>query len=242
MKTFEIAHVASSVSWWLNYISSVGRNYIISESALKIPLTEYLEKSAVENIELEFNHPLFEMRRFDLHFKDSSDKLEKAFEFKYVKEDSTRSVPEKKRVFNDLMRLHFYMGAGKKVYFLICGNQDSFSISFEKLPIEPPRNYGTPKQKNVAAAVTLQRFYSEWFSFDLNNPTTTIDLTKKGTAHEEMYTSFESDYAQSYKNATNGKVLSNPASIKTQLVFLSEQFTNSNIPQTIRIGIWEVIP
>ena len=41
MAAYSNPHLASAIIWWLNYISAVGREYIIAESTLKIPATEY---------------------------------------------------------------------------------------------------------------------------------------------------------------------------------------------------------
>lgn len=59
MKTFDLKQLAGAVMHWLNYTSAVGRDYILSESAIKFPITEYLECLTVDKseIELEFAHP-----------------------------------------------------------------------------------------------------------------------------------------------------------------------------------------
>jgi hypothetical protein len=39
-----------------------------------------------------------------------------------------------------------------------------------------------------------------------------------------------------------GNILLKPTQIKTELIFLSQESTATNIPQTFKIGIWEVTP
>ena len=146
MKTFKVPFLASSVIHWMNYVSAVGRNYIINESTIKIPVTEYLEVTGISP-ELEFGHPSFKQRRMDLKFKDSYANIDYAVEFKYVKGDSTRDLAERKRVFNDLMRLHFFLDTDRKGYFLICGIQEDFKLSFENLDLTP--GYVSPKSKTA---------------------------------------------------------------------------------------------
>ena len=100
----------------MNYISAVGRNYIINESTIKIPATEYLEVIGIDP-HLEFGHTKFKQKRLDLQFKDIVTNIENVFEFKYVKGDSTRDLAERKRIFYDLMRLHFFLEPGKILLF-----------------------------------------------------------------------------------------------------------------------------
>jgi hypothetical protein len=135
-KEINHTHLASSVIWWLNYLNAIGRGYVINESSIKYPVAEYLEKSISEkdNIKLEYTHPLLKKRSIDLYYKNDKEQI--AFEFKYIQNGSTTKLSEKQRVFNDLLRLHYFLeNGGDKAYFLICGKKDEFKNSFMEIPI-----------------------------------------------------------------------------------------------------------
>lgn len=236
MVPYSESHLASAIVWWLNYISATGREYIIAESTLKIPATEYLERFYRESIELEFNHPKLSQKRFDLHFKDIN--AEVAFEFKFVREDSTNALAERKRIFADLMRLNLFLDNSKKGYFLICGNQFHFKASFQSLNLKG--KYPAPTSKFAIPGPVKSGFFGEWFSFDTAFPEKTIDLSNQNKDYKPIYTAFFTDNQKAHKVATNNKLVA-PNTIKTKLIFLSDELTASNIPQSFRIGIWEVL-
>lgn len=241
MAAYSESHLASAIVWWLNYISAVGREYIVAESTLKIPATEYLERYYREKIKLEFHHPYLSQKRFDLYFNDTANNIENAFEFKFVREDSTRALLERKRIFNDLMRLHLYLNSSninKKGYFLICGNQLHFKTSFQNLNLKP--NFPISPSNSTHVISSKSSFFSEWFSFDINSPDKPINLRNIDKQYSDIYIAFEKDYKNAYKEAT-GNSLIVPNTIKTKLKFISERLTTSNIPQTFSIGIWEVL-
>jgi hypothetical protein len=83
-----ISQLATAVMWWLSYTSAVGRGYVLSESAIKFPVAEYLNHLHLDKIELEYGHPKLYMKRFDLFF-DNKMGVRNAFEFKYIKDEST---------------------------------------------------------------------------------------------------------------------------------------------------------
>jgi len=238
MTQFKHSHLGSSVIWWLNYISSVGREYIFNESSLKFPVTDHLERYFRENIKVEYEHPCLKNRKIDLYYFDKENTVENAIEFKFVMEDSTRDAAERKRIFNDLMRMYLFLDTNKRGYFLICGNETDFKTSFKNLNLKPkfpvtPAKAGRPIISNID-------FYSEWFSFDEKAKDRTIDLSKQEPLYKTVYDSFKTDYNDSYRAATNNDI-NMPASIKTSLLYLSDDSTGNNIPQTMKIGIWEVL-
>ncbi|WP_141491744.1 hypothetical protein [Longimonas halophila] len=87
-----ISHLASSINWWSNYKSAVGRNCLFSEGVIKFPATEYLETMDEVEIHLEYMHPKFRMKRLDIHIKDKDNEEECTFEFKYIRDGSTRTT------------------------------------------------------------------------------------------------------------------------------------------------------
>lgn len=243
-RNLNISQMATAVMLWLSYKSAVGRNYVLSESALRFPVSEYLGQSDVEEIELEFGHPKLFKKRFDLFFKDNL-KDNNVFEFKYIKKGSTRTDDEKQRVFDDLMRLNLYLSANQKGYFLICGDQFQFISSFQTLLLKPTTSDGTFIQSRFRSSapktVSPNGFYTEWFSFDSDNPEKIIDIKNATGEYKKIYECFQTDYSDSYKKKGNGKLLL-PDSVKTKLVFLSEDFKNQQgLFQPAKIGIWEII-
>lgn len=244
-----ISQLATAVMWWLSYISSVRRNYVLSESAIKFPVSEYLEGSILEedDIELEFTHPKLLRKRFDLFYQlGRSEK--NVFEFKYIKNGSTRDKDEKQRVFNDLMRLYLFLERKKnnKSYFLVCGNQRDFISDFQTLLLKPK---GTKtgqfikqtSKRNKPDTSKSEGFYTEWFSFDKNDPTTEIDLTTNNSDYTEIYEAFKIEYEDAYQRK-NSKSLKLPDSIKTKLVFLSGNVESQpNLFQPSKIGVWEIL-
>lgn len=243
-RDININQLATAVMWWLSYKSAVGRNYVLSEAAIRFPVSEYLEQSTADEIELEFGHPKLFKKRFDLFFKDHLDDSN-VFEFKYIKKGSTRSTDEKQRVFDDLMRLNLYLTDTQKGYFLICGDQFQFISSFQTLLLKPTDADGTfikPKIRSSAPTTTPPKgFYTEWFSFDNDNPGKIIDIKNSTGEHKDIYDSFLSDYTIPFEKKGNGKLVL-PDSIKTKLVFLSEDFKHqAGLNQPAKIGIWEVV-
>jgi hypothetical protein len=52
-KEVNMSQLATAIMWWLSYTSAVGRNYVLSEGAIKFPASEYLERSNILDIQLE---------------------------------------------------------------------------------------------------------------------------------------------------------------------------------------------
>lgn len=231
-KDIEHIEMASAVIWWLNYISAVGRKYVINENSIKYPVAEYLEKSICEknNIKLEHPHPILKSRSLDLYYK--KDLEETAFEFKFIKNGSTTKQSEKQRVFNDLMRLHYFLeSGGTKAYFLICGMKSEFKNSFMKIPSATALNRQLPNSPIVSSP-----FYEEWFSFNDKPRDKAISLNNSNDPYKNIYAKYFNDY-----KAKKGKTMKPPKSVKTKMIFISQEIIDSNIPENLRIGIWEVL-
>lgn len=228
-KEIKYPEMAAAVIWWLNYLNAIGRGYVINENAIKYPVAEYLEKSIIEKkkIQLERNHPILWKRKIDVCYEKNGEEI--AFEFKYIKEGSTVKQSERQRVFNDLMRLHYFLaGGGSKAYFLICGNKTEFKNSFMKIPIPAdPKKPMTP--------VTYDLFYENWFSFSDSPDEVLIDLTINDNVYAPMYANFFKNY-----KPKKGKIMKRPTQIKTRMIFVSQEYNDSNIPENLRIGVWEI--
>lgn len=247
-KEINLKQLANAVQWWMSYVSAVGRSYVLAESSIKYPLAEYLERSNLNKIELEFGHPKLSKKRFDLHYEDAKN-CKTAIEFKFIKNGSTRDTNEKKRVFNDLMRLHLYLEDDKKGYFLICGAQSDFFKDFFRLLTKPAKstkdNPYITEDKSVKKVINLRSkgFYSQWFSFDIKNPEKHINLQIKSGQYKKIYDSFIEDYKDSYiKTTPTDPDLKLPASITTKLVYLSKEKKHEDkYYQPATVGIWEII-
>lgn len=245
-KDININQLATAVMHWLSYTSAIGRNYVLNEGAIKYPVCEYLERATrhEDDIMLEFGHPKLSMKRFDLFFiKKRSEKG--VFEFKYIKNGSSRKSEEKQRIFNDLMRLHLFLSGKNKSYFLICGNQKDFVCDFQalKLKLDDTNDnlFITPRFYNsLPKTIESKGFYTEWFSFDNNNPLKTINLESDNPEYRSIYNDFLKEHSTAYKIKTNRK-LSLPKIIKTNLLFLTGNIEQTTILfQPSKIGIWEV--
>ena len=215
---------------------------------MKLPLTEYLERSKSidrDTIKLERQHPLLMGRRMDLCFdlvRVGQPKTETAFEFKFIKAGSTLDLPEKKRVFNDLMRLHLFASKGGQGNFLICGTLHEFINSFQEVKTSPTslgkaivQGRGQPTTRNIKA----QGYYSKWFSFELSKPEKKIDLNDMDAQYKDVYDAFVSEYEDAYQKKT-GASLALPRTIRTELVFLPSNTVNLHEPPQARVGVWRV--
>jgi hypothetical protein len=225
--------------WWLSYTSAVGRNYVLSEGSIKFPASEYLERSTIDEIELEYNHPKLSRKRFDLFFRKNTNE-KTAFEFKYVKNGSTRTQDEKQRIFNDLMRLFLILDNDHKAYFLICGNQSDFIKDFQKIS-PSTKQFITPRiQGSLPTKIVSEGFYTKWFSFDANLPDTEIDLNNNEKEYKDIYDLFFKEYADPHLVKAK-TALQRPDKIKTSLVFLSGNVEQpTGLFQPAKIGIWEI--
>lgn len=231
----EIKKLGYAVMHWLSFKIVIGREYVLSESALKMPISEYLTQKGFDDIELEFSHPSLSKKRFDLCFSSKSN-AENVFEFKYIRKSSTRRKDEKQRIFDDLMRLHLFISnSNTKSYFLICGLKDEFNTDFQKLSNNT--QYPTGRIKGQVSEKSPS-FYDEWFSFDERNPKKLIDLNSISTEYAGIYKDFFEDYKPSFfkKKKT---ILTMPNNITTRLVFLESDLDNSWQPAAI--GIWEIL-
>jgi len=235
-----IKHLGSSVQSWLNYISAVGRGFVLGESSVKLPLAEFIGTNIADTnaVKLEHPHPNFLQKRLDLYFKRESNKVEyqTAFEFKYIKDASTLDLSEKKRVFSDLMRLYFFIKDAKvptKGYFLICGSQYEFNQSFQK--ISTPIISIVPRLNIPVNIPHKSGFYTKWFKFSNQYPIQSIDLNINDVEYQNIYIDFISKYKNPYFKKMKIKLIM-PKKIKTKLVFLSQDNILKDVPEPMKLG------
>lgn len=240
-----IKQLGSSIQSWLSYISSVGRSFVLGESSIKLPLAEFIgtKIADADAVKLEYLHPNLFMKRMDLYYKKMNDtnEYQTAFEFKYIKDASTLDDTEKQRIFNDLMRLFVFVNEAtveSKGYFLICGSQYEFDISFQK--IIPTKKHFGPRRFKATKIPNSYGFYKKWFSFDLSDPVKSINPNVTNRIHSKYYAKFFSDYNEPY-NRSMGKDLPKPKEIFTKLIFLSQDNNLKEVPLSMKLGIWEIL-
>lgn len=242
-----IKHLGVSIQSWLNYTSAVGREFVLSESSIKLPLAEFIGTKVADTdaVKLEYLHPFFFMKRFDLYFERTVEDIDfkTAFEFKYIKNGSTLDKVEKQRIFNDLMRLFYFKNLTSdncKVFFLICGTQYEFDQSFQKIP-----TYITaiePRENTPATSPETSGFYKEWFKFDYKDSEQSISFLRENPDYKPFYDDFFESYEKAYKRQIGEeKSLVKPEEIKTKLVYLSDDNNQKNVPEPMKLGIWEIL-
>lgn len=239
-KTYLVHDMAASLSWYLNFMSTIGRDYVIDEKTLKIPITEYLESSVIDTIKLEDPHPNFDGRSIDLTFKDMIRKEYIAFEFKFLKSTSVGKTDERDRIFADLLRLHYFAAnTNNKAYFLMCGDKFRFNSSFVKQ--ERIDTFFKNSKTTGFENPTPIGFFTEWFKFEANDETkgngiTEIDLLTSDTNYNAIYQRVIDDYKVDF---IGGKFVS-PKTLKTKCVYLSPENVDRRLLRTTRVGVWEV--
>ena len=201
---------------------------MMNEDALKYPLSDYLVNSGGMNIntlELELSHPDFSNRLIDLTITDNNtihrnpnNKIINAFELKLAK-TSTRHLSEKRRIFNDLIRMSMARKhASNKCYFIIAGKSNDFETNF--------RNYET---KNKS------KFYRKWFKFVKGQKATFIVSTETDSDYKtDIYDKFVDKYKDRY---TGNTPLGLPTQITTTCEFITA-FKLQYVPYMA--GVWSV--
>lgn len=135
-----LAKCASAINYYLSYIelSSVpalenksgARPHFITESAVRFPLSEYLERRmGVSDLELEYVYEKFHGKRCDFRFTVpiANQKNECLCEIKYVKNKKV----DLQDYCNDILRLHFANSdENKRTFLLVCGESSNFINSF----------------------------------------------------------------------------------------------------------------
>lgn len=222
-----IDKMGAALAHWLGFQEKIGRSFMMNEDALKYPLADYLVNDGgqhINSVELEYPHPNFPNRHIDLIISDNpkpgridSEKLENAFEFKLAKVE-TRQLKEKKRIFNDIMRMYLaQLITNKSCYFIIAGGSTHFERDFRNFP-----------QKSAA------KFYKEWFSFE-EGKTQTFDVAlKNDSVYKPIYDSFITDYKNTYQGSGT---LTLPDKIETKCEFVSV-FKKGFVPYMS--GIWSI--
>jgi len=245
-------HTGSALHSWLNYISSVNRRYVLAENSIKYPVSEYIGTQIdPEQIYLDKLHPNLNDRYIDLRFinKYESKEYECAVEFKYSRIGYTDQKKEKRRIFNDIMRLKLFVekAENRKGYFLLCGTQLDFIKSFQTIGWndEGKINNGLPKEEKKTSEndekvnlIEPEGFFTNWFNFKKGD-SLEIDLSSQEEELKSIYNDFFKEYEKSFKSGMTEDNLREKNPI-TKLIYLSESSNLKDIPTPMKVGIWEI--
>lgn len=219
-----------SISYWLSYQEKIGRSFMITEASLRYPVADYLSSTALplDEIKLEYPHPYLQQRRIDLVTLRPVDKghtITAAMEFKVVK-DTTKSTAEKKRIFNDLVRLHLLAQAGLALpYFVVAGKFDQFIYNFRS-------TLKTNKLGGYHRLPDPSGFFTEWFSFSPRGTRTFAVGTQNDAVYRPIYDAFWQDYRERDIPAHL------PGEISTECIAISPLSRDFPLPYVG--GIWKI--
>jgi len=226
------SNLINSVSYWLCFQEKIGRKFMINESSLKYPIADFFTNKhfLIENIDLEFTHPLLKKRSIDIVIKENK-KLSIVFEMK-IASYSTTLLKEKKRIFNDLMRLYLLSNSSVETYFLISGSYEDFIAFFRSIE----------NRKELRADVDLNDdvkspsgFYTKWFSFKKESEMIINIKDEVDSEYRKVYENFFKEY-DFKKSITLSKSL--PEKIITQCIDISPLSKDSPLPYLT--GIWKI--
>lgn len=227
-----------SVSYWLCFQARIGRQFMINEGSLKYPIADFFTNHhfPVDNINLEYNHPIFKQRQIDVVLKEK-DYLKTIFELK-IASYNTKTIKEKKRIFNDLVRLHFLnkIDENLETYFIISGGYTDFQSFFRN--ISDKKNYFEPS--NIVDQVKdPSGFYTKWFSFKKDG-VKVIDTQEEDEEYRSIYKNFFKEYEVKEDAVRRWSIQKElPQYITTKCIDISPLDNKSPLPYLT--GIWKII-
>jgi len=215
------ANMGGAIEHWLGFQDKIGRSFMLNEDALKYPISDYLVNEGsinLKSIYLERPHPNFSNKLVDLSiFDDTIKKLNNVFEFKLAK-TATRSLTERQRIFNDIIRLHLATSvADNKCYFIITGKSTNFERDF--------KNY----------QVGGSEFFKKWFAFTKDKAQSFNVASETDINYKTIYQAFLNKYSPGYQGTLT--TLKLPDKITTRCEFVTA-FKKSFVPYMA--GIWSV--
>jgi hypothetical protein len=216
------AQMGGAIEHWLGFQDKIGRSFMMNEDAIKYPLSDYLVNDGgieINSILLERAHPDFSNRLIDVVTLDQvagNNQIESAFEVKLAKAN-TRHLKERKRIFNDLIRLHLAKQySSGKCYFIIAGKSAYFERDFRHFEVNG------------------KEFYANWFSFARGKQCRIKVRGARKKHFSEIYKAFIKDYKGSYSGIGGLKL---PKEIKTTCEFITA-FKSQYVGYMA--GIWSI--
>lgn len=167
----DIQRLGNVIGAWLDYYYAVSDTQkVLAESAIRFPVTAYLERQDHVKVNLEYKHELYTSRRIDIEWENSiNSNVLGLMELKYIRED-TASKDEKQRVINDLLRLGILPNKdGIDKYFVLCGDKTFFYKIVCKSPTRFKRttqNLFLP-QRRTTKKKKLTTIFDQWLDFNL---------------------------------------------------------------------------
>lgn len=212
--------LARSILYWLNYNNDISREDIFKEDIIRIPLSEYIERRLLGNIETESQLDEDNTNKhFDFKYRVRyNNRVVKGnVEVKYV-QALTRRTPEHQRYFDDICRLALKNENGSDNILIVFGPKNLFNSNLVRL-VDGRKKINTYDSTNKE--IKPEGIYSEWLHFTVNDPNT-------------IKISDYQDYYEKFANRHEGKRLTK---IKTELLTLQEDKNNYN---TYMVGIWKI--
>lgn len=214
--------IGQSVLLWCSYLRNNTCTEILSESSLRFPIIECLERrTQAQDINIEHLHPSFKMRRMDMVWNMNESYY--ALELKYLKD--YLSAEKVQLIYNDVFRLSYSCLDGYESYLLICGRKDDFKSAFKK-----SKRYNRIK---IAALnkpkSSTSNSLNDVFSIKKKSPVKQISFNNE--SHKEY-----KEFCETYKWKDNERIL-DPLSIRTELIYLSKDSENAI---THTVAIWKI--
>ncbi len=223
--------MGGAMEHWLGFQDNIGRSFMLNEDALKYPLADYLVNAGgmqIDAIELQRQLPGFPSRHMDLAIVDLESETQpkqiiNSFELKLAKNE-TRGLNEKKRIFNDLIRLHHSKQfASGKCYFIITGKTANFIDDFRLLAKDFSVKDGP-------------MFYEKWFAFDEHQVATFNVRAEADNLYKTIYDSFAIEYGSTANGNFTPYPL--PEAITTTCEFITPTDPTGLVPYMA--GIWSI--
>ena len=252
----DLSRFTYAVNYYLSYIELVAvpdsdkkadaRPHFITESAVRFPLAEYLERRLnVSDLELEYKYLQLEPKRCDFKFtikRAGGSNYDRCLaELKYVK--SSISLQD---YFDDIMRLHFareYDEPGTKTFFIVCGKTSDFTHYFKNKKVvdnSGPLNNSDPfftkqEKKDQNNEIIEETIEKEWLSFS-GDEKSTMRISSSLWDNFKNSHFYKTDHKSGKAIPIVNPIPQMPVSIKTHKVNIAGGSKDSEHS----VGIWEI--
>lgn len=207
----EFKKLAQAIQYYLSYVTLVtqsSKNNFVSESTIRYPLAEYIERrfENVETLELEHSYPFFKKRRCDIYIENKTDNEKKFKSVFFVELKYARQTSDMQDYFDDLLRLFFAIEQNPsqneiRAFFIVCGNAVNFPYVFRHR--QTKNDYNTEPTNSPDRKKELP--FCNWLSFDEASPTMTLETSKNQKEWEIFQDDYKPqgfDFKQNYKFET----------------------------------------
>lgn len=214
--------MGQSVLLWCSYLRNNTCTEILSESSLRFPIIECLERrTKAQDINIEHSHPSFKMRRMDMVWNMYENFY--ALELKYLKD--YLSAAKAQLIYNDVFRLSYSYIDGYESYLLICGRKDDFKSALGKTKSYSRLQIIYPNIKKSSTNSRLKKI----LSLNTNNPIKQMSFNKESNKEYK-------EFCETYQWKDNKRIM-DPLSVRTELIYLSK---DSEDAITHTVAIWKI--